>query len=151
MPKLIKFNFLTTLLVVIFLMSIGLFFSPELRQIPREFFAPPERKVLSVATGKVLPNSLARVLKISTPKKIIIEVYDTSLSGDESRIDVITIDDRVDGFFQFQGRATNLALKDMDGDSVFEIIAPTFDANLIPRLNIFRFNVDSKKFEPYIE
>lgn len=134
-----------------FLLSIIFFFSPSVRAPLRGYFAPPERRILSVATGQAVPLKDVRVVKLATPTGIILEIYGPLENNLEPLIDSIRLPDARDGHFQFRGRASNLALKDMDGDGIFEIIAPTFDNSLIPHLNIYRFNNETARFEAYIE
>jgi len=59
----------------------------------------------------------------------------------------ITLPEKRDGYFQLKGNATNLGLVDVDGDSILEIIAPTFDDQMVARLNIYKFNADTKGFD----
>jgi len=142
-------GFTSVIFFALFLVSVFLYFSPSLRSPFREYFAPPERKILSVAEGQVIPGETSRVLKVQTPDGIFIEVYGHIEKGVTPLIQKIKLPDRRDAHFQFQGRATNLALKDLDGGNVFEIIAPTYDASTIPHLNIYKYNVEAKSFAPY--
>jgi hypothetical protein len=153
MNKIKHWGFSGLLILVFFLFSVLVFFNSDYQKSLRELFAPPERKILSVATGRIFPDrGMGKVLKIMTADEgMILEIYAEPVSGAPPLVDRITIGKHRDAFFQFQARATNLALKDMDGDNVFEIIAPSFDSSLVSRLNIFRFNSDSKHFEPYLE
>lgn len=148
-----SFGILGAVFLCLYLISLGLFFDDSLGSVFRQFFAPPERQVLSVAVGQVMPGAIAQVVKIKTPSGIVIEIYkEAAPDADKNTfVDRILLNDAHDAYFQFKGRATNLALKDMNGDSVFEIIAPSFDSSLVPHLNIFRYNKDSSKFEPYLE
>ena len=52
----------------------------------------------------------------------------------------IKLPDQRDGYFYFQGKATNLALDDLDGDEVLEIIVPSFGEIFRARLNIFKYD-----------
>lgn len=139
-------------LSILFVISWVVFLTPSVHKPLREWFAPPERKILSVAIGRVIPEkSPVRVVKLSTREGLFVEVYGDLEGEHQPLIDRIALPDRKDAFIQFMGRASNLALKDMDGDNVFEIIAPTYTASLAPRINIFRYNKDSNSFEAYIE
>lgn len=139
------------LVIAFFILSSMLFFSPSIQRDLRELFAPAERRVLSIAMGTVIPGVTNRVIKILTPKSIILEIYSAKPGDEMTLAATVTINDKRDAQFQFQGRATNLALKDMDSDGVFEIIAPSYDASLVPHINIFRYNTSNGRFEPYIE
>ena len=45
-----------------------------------------------------------------------------------------------------KGQATNLALKDIDGDNSMEIIVPTYDSNLVAHLNVYKYDPFSRRF-----
>ncbi|MCB0350437.1 MAG: hypothetical protein KDD38_04585 [Bdellovibrionales bacterium] len=151
MNNLTKFGLSGVLSAIFFVFATVVFFIPEARVGLREFFSPPERKILSVASGRIFPDNSGRVVKLFTPKGLVLEIFSLGENQNEQLIDRIELTDKRDAHIQFQGRATNLALKDMDNDQVFEIIAPSYDSSLIPKLNIFRFNKSSNRFEPYIE
>ncbi|MEO0337188.1 MAG: hypothetical protein AAF202_12400, partial [Pseudomonadota bacterium] len=54
-----------------------------------------------------------------------------------------------DAVSHFQsGNATQLAVIDVDDDGSFELMAPTFDDQLVAHLNIFKYNPVLKRFEP---
>jgi hypothetical protein len=139
------------ILLFLFAVVTGLFFSATWRTPLRKLWAGPEREILSVANGKIFPDGEGRVLKIKTPTQIILEVYGPLKADTPPLMEQIVLPDKRDAQFQFRARATNLALKDLDNDNVFEIIAPSYDSALVPHLNIFRFNRDSGHFEPYTE
>ena len=56
----------------------------------------------------------------------------------------IPLPDHKDGFFLYQGEATNLALEDVDGDQQLDIIAPSYDNNLVARLNVYSYDQRSE-------
>ena len=137
---------------IFFVFSLFLFFHTGTQIVLRKFFSPQDRIVLSVATGRIFPDSgEGRVVKLMTPDGVVLEIYGPPENNLQPLVDRISLLDKRDGFFQFRGRATNLALKDMDNDTIFEIITPTYDSSLIPHLNIFRYNKDTLKFEPFTE
>lgn len=137
------------LLFLIFVGSVFLFFNSHLRQVGRQLFAPPQREILSVAYGRAVPDKDVRVVKIQTPEGLFIEVYGAAENGFEPLIDRLKLPDRRDAYFQFKGRASNLALQDQDGDHVYEIIAPTYDESLVPHVNMYKYNANSGHFEVY--
>jgi hypothetical protein len=69
--------------------------------------------------------------------------------GKTGLIDRVLLPDKHDGLFNFEGHVTRLAIADIDQDGTMELLAPTFDQQLVPHLNVFRYNKDLKKFEPY--
>ncbi len=151
MSYLRKFGVSGALLLSLFIFSIAMLLNDGLRHKVRSLVAPPERTVLSVATGMILPDAPGRVVKLLTPEGVVIEAYGPINTEKQPLIDRIVLKNQRDAHMQFQGRATNLALKDLNGDRIFEIIAPSYDSRLIPHLNIFKLNLESKKYEPYIE
>jgi len=52
-----------------------------------------------------------------------------------------------DAYLTVKESATNLALSDVDMDGEFEILIPTFDNELVPRLHAYKFNLDYNTFE----
>ena len=86
-----------------------------------------------------------------TPSGIVVEVYGPLENGIQPLIDSILIPDRRDAYFDLQGRATNLALKDMNADGKPEIIAPSYDDEGVAHLNVYSYSEDAKKFIPYLE
>lgn len=144
----VKFGFSGFLLFGLFALSLFILIHEPVRQELRKYFSPAERKILSVAIGQVTPEGSARVLKVLTPRGVQIEVYAAADGSNIERlIEAIPLGDTHDGYIQFQGRATNLALKDMNGDHIYEIIAPTYNGDLVPQLHIYSFNVATQKFE----
>jgi hypothetical protein len=149
MSLLRRFGLTGLLLTIFFITSVFIFFNASIQKPWREQFLPPERKILSVAFGRALPGHDVRVAKVQAREGLFIEVYGPVENGLEPLIDRIKLPDRRDGQFQFQGRATNLALQDLNGDQVFEIIAPTYDDSLVPHLNIYYYNKATGHFEVF--
>lgn len=142
----------STPLLVFFAFSAAVFWYSPLRNSLRKHFDLPERRILSVASGEIFPDGkTGRVLKLLTKEGIVLEVYGTTENNVSPLLDTIRLEDKRDAQFQFRGRATNLALKDMDGDHVFEIIAPSYDDSLVPHLNIFRYNSSTGHFERFTD
>ncbi len=143
-------NYLATgSLLLLFLLSSILYFSSTMRKPLRQFFAPPRRKILSVAVGPVMPGINAKVLKVKTPNGIYLEIYGPVAKGVAPLIQKIKLPDDQDALFQFQGRATDLALEDLNNDGMFDIIAPTYDRSLMPHLNIYQYDKNTKVFTAY--
>jgi hypothetical protein len=137
------------ILTLLFLFSVVLYFSPTLQNAPRSFFTSNSRKILSVASAEFTKQSEYKVFKLLTEKGIVIELYGSAINGYEPLLSSFEINDPFDSFFQFKGRSSNLALQDMDGDNVFEIIAPSLDSSLIPHLNILKFNQENRTLEAF--
>lgn len=88
------------------------------------------------------------MVKYQTIEGIVVEVLSSDESGSRSVIDRIKIPGEYDGFFDFYGQASQLAIMDVDEDGQLELVAPTFDKQLIAHLNVFKFNPTSRQFEP---
>ncbi|MCC7404755.1 MAG: hypothetical protein IT288_10190 [Bdellovibrionales bacterium] len=132
----------------VFLIGLLCVFHPVIRDYLRGIFHPPFRTILSSATGPYLPEfPISRVLKVRTHEGLFVEVYGQNEGEARPLIDRIRLPDRRDAFFSFSGRTSNLFLHDVSGDGVPEIIAPSFDDDLIAHLNVFRLNQGSQKLE----
>jgi hypothetical protein len=49
--------------------------------------------------------------------------------------------------FNLHGRVTRLAIADIDEDGANELLIPTFDDQLVPHLNIYRYIPSAQRFE----
>lgn len=121
---------------------------PEARTGIRNSVLKDYRTIVSSAKADIAGDgSSFTVVKVKTRDGIVVEVYKQDGSDQMHLQEKIAIGDARDGFFSFNGQATNLALEDIDGDGRREILAPTFDRDLVGRLNIFKFNSQSNAFE----
>ena len=126
-------------------------FSTPLRNSFRSKFIKQKkvREILATASGDLLSNgSSIKVIKIKTNKGLILEVYGQNKNFAQPLIDSLFLPHMTDGYFHFRGQATNLALDDVDGDNRLELIAPSFDKNLVAHLNVYKYNLKTQKFEP---
>jgi hypothetical protein len=121
---------------------------PDLRKGVRSQVMTEERLILSSVIGKILKNDHQpfKVLKVKKGNQIFLEIYSLLRDGRSPIIGKLLLEDVKDGFFNFSGEATNLVLKDVDGDENMEILAPTFDGNLAAKLNVFKFNQETGQF-----
>ena len=124
---------------------------PSLRQkILSGFATHEEHEILATAEGDVLNDgSPTKVIKVRNADGIYVEVMKVLENGDTTTVDRIQLPDKHDGLFNFQGHVTRLAIADIDNDGKFELLAPSFDNQLVPHLNVFRFNPESRRFELY--
>jgi len=122
---------------------------PELKEMAQSSVRKSEfRHILSVASGDLLSNgSNVKVVKVKTQHGLFLEVYGASENFNRPLLERILLPDKTDGYFHFRGQATNLALDDIDGDNKLEIIAPSFDRDLIAHLNVYKYNQETKRFE----
>lgn len=121
---------------------------PSWRDSVRARFQGPYRQVLAKARGDLTGRGLVvSVVKLKTQDGIQVEIYERGLDTDsETLLARLKFDERRDGHFNIRGQATNLALMDLDGDGLLEVIVPVYDENLIPRLHVFRFDPHGKVF-----
>jgi len=120
---------------------------PSLKNSARDFFIKGDRAILAKVEGDITPQGpRVTVLKIKSQGELSIEIFEQHTEGLQLMVR-LPLDESRDGYFSLQGNATNLALTDVDGDGIMEIVAPTYDDQMVPRLNIFKFNSESKSFE----
>ena len=122
---------------------------PDIRQYLYSQFHKPYRRVVSIVSGPILKDfKMAKVIKVLTHEGMFLEVYGQIQNGVSPLIQKIQLPDNRDGFFTIGDRTSNLFIHDIDEDNLFEIIAPSFDENLIAHLNIFIWNWDLNRLEP---
>lgn len=124
--------------------------TPSVRENVQARLAGVGREVLATAEGDLLNESAtSKVVKFRDKEGIWVEVMRLQEDGKTSLVDRVLLPDKHDGLFNFQGHVTRLAIADIDQDGTMELLAPTFDQQLVPHLNVFRYNKDLKKFEPF--
>lgn len=123
---------------------------PSLRERAQHYFMHEENEILATAEGDLLNDgSVTKVLKVRSGDGIYVEVLKMKPNGDTTVVDRIVLPDKHDGLFNYQGHVTRLAIADIDNDGKYELLAPTFDNQLVPHLNVFHFNPESGHFELY--
>ena len=121
--------------------------TPSLRTRIQRALTRDGREVLATAEGDVLnTGATTKVIKYRTSEGIYVEILRLDADG---RSDRILLPDKHDGLFNFQGHVTRLAIADVDSDGKLELLAPTFDNQLVPHLNVFRYNSEIGRFEPF--
>ncbi len=106
-----------------------------------------QRTVLSTLTTNLFgDDSVYEIVKIKDQDMIYLEVYKKILSLDPKLVSKISLNTQNDGYFLFHNSSTNLALNDVDGDKIPEIIAPTFDKNMAAHLNVIKFDKENHTF-----
>ncbi len=124
--------------------------TPSIREAAQSYLSGVGREVLATAEGDVLnDSSIAKVIKFRNKDGIWVEVRKMAEDGSSILVDTVSLPDKHDGLFKFQEHVTRLAIADIDQDGSMELLAPTFDQQLVPHLNVFRYNKDLKKFEPF--
>jgi hypothetical protein len=118
----------------------------DIRNAIRGVLTPRYRVILAVAQAD-LDGSGERlqVLKVKTQDGLFLEVYGNKKLSPELNITQpillasIQMPDKKDGYFTFNGEVTNLAIDDINSDRNLEILATSFDDNLVAHLNVYRF------------
>ena len=129
---------------------------PEVRANVRGTLRSDFRTVVSTAKGDLSgTGTLYTVAKVKTRDNIYLEIFETIMEQNEvgqaaaatqRLVERIEIPDARDAFFNFNGQATNLAIDDVNGDGRPEILVPTFDRNLVGRLNVIEYDNDTQGF-----
>lgn len=125
---------------------------PASRNAIRRALLSEDRQILAKTSGYITPEGpYVSVFKILEEGGITIEVYTSSDDGGSPvLLQRLPLDEKRDGYFNFMGNATNLAMSDADKDGAMDILAPTFDSQMTARLHVFRFNRALGTFEKII-
>jgi len=120
---------------------------PDLRSAVRGTMLKDYRMVVSTAHGDLLGDGHdLTVAKVRTRNAMFIEIYEAADDGAQRLVERIELQDKRDGYFSFNGQATNLAIDDIDGDGRPEILVPSFDQNLIGRISVYHYDKDARSF-----
>lgn len=139
-----------TLFILVAAIALAIVLTPSLREGIQTRLQSKGREVLATAEGDLLQDgTLTKVIKYRNAEGIWVEILKVNPNGGSLLIDRILLPDKLDGLFNFQGHVTRLAIADIDENGTLELLAPTFDPQLVPHLNVFRYNTELKKFEPY--
>ena len=139
---------LLAILAVIAMILVTVAVVPGLRTSAKALFSHQDRQILAKISGDIRPQGPhITVLKIKTEEGLSLEIYSVDKTEGMTLMAKIPLSEKRDGYFSLKGNATNLALTDVDQDGAMEIVAPTYDDQMVPRLNIFKYNAESKHFE----
>ena len=106
-------------------------------------------QLLSIVHGDLMNDgSSVKVVKIKTAEGIVLEFYSNAENGTRHLITRSIIPNTRDGFFDHRGQAVQLAVVDLDGDGKMELLSPTFDANMLARLNPYYYSPEQETFVP---
>lgn len=134
-------------LCLIAILLVVMSFLPQSRELIRNLVISESRVVLAKAEAD-LPNGAGKlsVIKVQTADSLAIEVFESDYEGKNLKfVKRIVLSEVRDAYFNFHDQATNLALSDLDGDGNVEILAPTFDEDLVPRLNVYKYDAETKE------
>ena len=132
------------------ILSIFVLFSTPTRLWVRSQIETKNKEVLSIVYGDLMNNgSLIKIIKSKTANGISLDFYSETQNGSRYLISEVNIPNATDGFFDHRGQAVQLAIVDLNGDGKMELLAPTFDKNLIAYLNPYHFSKEENGFVPF--
>ncbi len=144
----LQFKILLTGMLVISLSLMVFSVLPTTKEMIRDFIVSNSRNILAKADADLTGNGYrVSIIKVESADSLALEIFEGT--GDSSKLQFVkrlVLPHRLDGYFNFRGNGANLVVTDLDNDGILEIIAPTFDENLIPRLNVYKFDPESKDF-----
>jgi hypothetical protein len=148
-PKQFAMIFGRAALVALCIMMMVGALHPDLRSAIRGSLSNENyRNVVSTVQGHLAGDErVYTVAKVKTAETLSLEIFEHLGNGQEKLVEKIQLPDSRDGFFDFNGRASNLAMSDVNGDGRPEILAPTFDTNLVGHLNVYNFDPESHAFQ----
>ncbi len=139
------------ILVSFFIIAMATVLHPTFRYAARSYLINDHRTVVSTVRGNLLGTGQSfTVVKVKTHENLFLEVYEPVADGTTRLVSRIALQDKKDGYFSFNGQATNLAIAAVDGEASPEIVAPSFDQNLVGHLNVFKYDPTSKEFQKVI-
>lgn len=141
-------NLARTALIATCALMLVLALHPDVRSEVRDSLIKDYRTVVSTVQADLTGQGMTfTVAKIKTRDALFLEIYEKLGDGTSRLVEKIEMPDKKDGFFSFNGQATNLAAEDIDGDGRPEILAPSFDHNLVGHINVYSYNKDVGSFE----
>ncbi|MDE0151562.1 MAG: hypothetical protein OXK80_03555 [Bdellovibrionales bacterium] len=145
-------KWLFTLLILAFLQVISwnLLFSYKREQI-YSFWNPSQDRLLSTVVGDISGEGhYFKVLKFRTSKGVRMEFLRYRPNGIKELVREVNLPGPYNGFFAYRGHSVQLAMGDINGDGLMEVMAPTFDENLKARLNVYYYHTDHQNFHPFL-
>jgi hypothetical protein len=144
-------KFWKSTLVALCLASLVAALHPDIRTQIRALLLKDYRVVVSsTAADFASSGSSMEVVKVKTRNALFLEIYKSGADGSQKLVDRLELKDQNDGYFSFNGQATNLAIDDIDGDGRPEILAPSFDRDMVGHLNIYRYVPGRNHFEKVV-
>jgi|FLYM01.1.fsa_nt_gi hypothetical protein len=133
-------------LSVIALAAIAL--TPSWRKEVQNYFQPDQRQVLASVVGRFIASDTEhKAVKSIDPQGVFIEVFEETEDGALKLLHEIRTGHPHDGQFNFKGQVSRLVSFDVDNDGVEEILVPTFDQELRPRLSVYKYQSEVKVFQ----
>lgn len=122
--------------------------TPSFRAAIQNKFSQHEREVLATAEGDLLHTGKpVKVIKYRGLEGLYVDIVRPDESGPNALVERLSLPDKHDGLFNLHGHVSRLAIADIDQDGRMELLAPSFDNQLVPHLNVFRYNPAVQHFE----
>ena len=127
--------------------SLCILFSP-LKETIYSNWTTNKEELLSVAQGDITGNGdYVKVLKFKTKEGLRVEFLKENEHGFREVVNNIKIPHPYNGFFEYRGHSIQLGMSDVNGDGMMEVLAPSFDNNLVAHLNVYYYDADRGLFE----
>lgn len=125
------------------------------REQARQWFRGSDRKILATLRDDFKGSGQPTIVfKIKEGGTLFLEFYsqdaDRSLSPNAADLELlqrIELPNSIDGYVTFMGEATNLAVANLDGDPLLEILVPSYNLEFAPTLDVVKYNAGMGKFE----
>ena len=144
-----KWLFILLVLAFLQVVSWNLLFSYKREQI-YSFWNPNQDRLLSTVVGDISGEGhYFKVLKFRTKQGVRMEFLKYHSNGIKELVREVNLPGPYNGFFEYRGHSVQLAMGDINGDGLMEVMAPTFDQNLKARLNVYYYHKDHQSFHPF--
>ena len=140
-------------LAIIFLVVV--LAKPSWRQQVRGWVRGDDRKIVATLKDDLKGSGeMILVFKIKEAGSLFLEFYSQNIedsSGSKSSamelLQRLEIPNAMDGFVSFMGETTNLAVANLDGDPLLELIVPSYNFEFASNLDVIKYNAALQKFE----
>ena len=130
-----------------FQMALWIVNASYLELMVRNWWMPNKDELIAVSKGDIDGDgTLIKVLKFKTKTGIRVEFLKETNDGTREYLRSYTIRHPYNGFFEYRGNSIQLAMSDVDGDGVMEVLAPTFDRQLMAHLNVYYYDSHRNDF-----
>lgn len=145
LPQDLGFRAGRLILSTLFIAGLVAALHPGVRNEIRSHVLKDSRTVVSTAVGDLRGDGTQlSIVKVKTRNSLVLEVYEPQAESSPKLLGRTEIPNAREGYFTFDGQATNLAVDDIDGDGRPEVLVPSFDSNMVGQLSVYRFNGDTK-------
>lgn len=127
----------------------------DLRENARRWYRGADRKILATIEDDLRGDgSLVSVFKIKENGALYLEFYllqakrDGTVAAEQPElIQRMELPNSIDGYVTIMGQATNLAVANLDGDPLLELLVPSYNLEFAASLEIVKYNAGLGKFQ----